>query len=109
MTSYNADKLKTKIQNQEELDFKMKYDLEDEAQSLQNNRGIDHGISTSGPNLVILAWMGHELSRGQFWTGNSGHTGVRTDGHTDAGNDNTRRPKPTSDKNYRMWHQQAGS
>ena len=46
----------------------MKYDLEGEAQSLKNNRGIDHGISTSGPNLVILAWMAHELLRGQFWT-----------------------------------------
>ena len=39
-----------------------------------------------GPNLVILTETGHELSRGQFkiW---------RTHTQTDAGNDNTRRPK----------------
>ena len=47
-----------------------------------------------GPNLVILAETGHELSRGQArdW---------RTDGHThtDAGNDNIRRPKLASGKN----------
>ena len=41
-----------------------------------------------GPNLVILAWTGDELSRGQTWW--------RADGRTDAGNDNTRRPKLAS-------------
>ena len=48
---------------------------------------------TYGPNLVILSWTGDELSRGQAhdW---------RTHRQTDAGNDNTRRPKLASGKNY---------
>ena len=49
-----------------------------------------------GPNLVILAETGDELLHGQAcdW---------RTDGHTDrqtdAGNENTRRPKQASGNN----------
>ena len=51
-----------------------------------------------GSNLVILAWTGPELSRGQAidWHTNW-HT--RTHPHTDAGNDNTRWPKLASGKN----------
>ena len=48
-----------------------------------------------GPNLVILAWTGDELSRGQTWWRTDG----RTDRRTDAGNDNIRRPKLASGKN----------
>ena len=49
---------------------------------------------TSCPNLVILAWTGDELSRGQSWWRTSGGTHTQTD----AGNDNTRRPKLASGK-----------
>ena len=47
-------------------------------------------------NLVIPAWTGDELWRGQArgW-----RTHTRTHGQTDAGNDNTRRPRLASDKN----------
>ena len=47
---------------------------------------------TSGPNLVIPAWTGDELSRGQA---HDYCTHRRADGHrqTDTGNDNSRRPK----------------
>ena len=55
----------------------------------------------SGPNLVILAWMGDELSRGQArdW-----YTHTRTHRPTDAGDDNTRRPKLASGKNWPFPH-----
>ena len=49
-----------------------------------------------GPNLAILAWTGPELSRGQA---SDWHTDRQTHTHTDAGNDNTRRPKLASGKN----------
>ena len=35
----------------------------------QNNRDLNQGISTSGPNLVAPAWTGDELSRGQAQNG----------------------------------------
>ena len=35
----------------------------------QNNRDLYKGLSTSGPNLVALAWTGDELSRGQAQNG----------------------------------------
>ena len=52
-----------------------------------------------GTNLVILAWTGDELSRGQAsdWC-----THRRKHRQTDAGNDNTRRPKLASGKNGLM-------
>ena len=37
--------------------------------NLQNNRDLNQGISTSGPNLVAVAWTGDELSRGQAQSG----------------------------------------
>ena len=67
--------------------------------------GIKIGILTKvvytfGPNLVILAWTGDELSCGQA---SAYRTHRRTDGRThrqtDAGNDNTRRPKLAWGKN----------
>ena len=58
---------------------------------------------TSGPNLVILAWMGGELWCGQAQIGVNLDIDTQTDRqthtHTDAGNDNTRRPKLASGKN----------
>ena len=46
--------------------------------------------------FAILAWTGTELSRGQA---SDWHTDRQTHTHTDAGNDNTRRPKLASGKN----------
>ena len=83
-------------QNGVNFDFEVKFDLEDQDQSLPRTTGILTKVFyIYGPNLVILAERGDELSRGQArdW---------RTDGHThrqtDAGNDNTRRPKLASGK-----------
>ena len=84
-------------QNGVNFDFEVKFDLEGQGQSLPKTIGILTKVFyIYGPNLVILAERGDELSRGQArdW---------RTDGHThrqtDAGNDNTRRPKLASGKN----------
>ena len=49
---------------------------------------------TSGPNLVILAWTGDKLWHGQA-------SDWRTHRRTDAGNDNTQRPKLASGKNWK--------
>ena len=81
-------------QNGVTFDFEVKFDLEGQGQSPSKTIEILTKVFyTYGPNLVILAWTGDELSRGQArdW---------RTDGHTqtDAGNDNTRRPKLASGK-----------
>ena len=53
---------------------------------------------SSGPNLVILAWTGDKLSRGQA-------SDCRTHRQTDGGNDNTRRPKLASGKKrHTVWN-----
>ena len=51
---------------------------------------------TYDPSLVILAWAGDELSRGQL---GDGRPDWRTNGRTDADNDNTHMPILASDKN----------
>ena len=88
-------------QNGVNFDFGVQCDLEGHDQSSHKTIGILTKVFyISGPNLVILAETGDELSRGQTrdW---------RTDGHThrqtDAGNDNTRRPKLASGKNAWLW------
>ena len=78
--------------------FEVKFDLEGQGQSPPKMIGILTKVFyTYGPNLVILAWTGDELPRGQA---SDYHTHERTDGRTDtqtdAGNDNTRRPKLAS-------------
>ena len=50
---------------------------------------------TSDPNLVILAWKGDKLSHGQA---HDCYTYTQMDTETDAGDDNTRRPKLASGK-----------
>ena len=74
------------------FDFEVKlFDLEGQGQSLPKTIGILTNVfSTYDPNLVVLAWTGDDLSRGQTWW--------RTDWRTDAGNDNTRRPILASGK-----------
>ena len=76
-------------QNGVNFDFEVKFDLEGQGQSPLKTTGILTKVFyTYGPNLVILAWTGDELLRGQAG-------GWRT--HTD--NDNTQRPKLASGKN----------
>ena len=84
-------------QNGVNFDFEVKFDLEGQGQSPPKTIGILTKVFyIDCSNFVILAQTGDELSRGQArdW---------RTDGHThtqtDAGNDNTRRPKLASGKN----------
>ena len=64
-------------QNGVNFDFEVKFDLEGQGQSPPKTIGILTKVFyTYGPNLVILAWTGDELSRGQTWW--------RTDGRTQA-------------------------
>ena len=127
-------------------DFENKLNLTCHVQSTPKTTGILTNLfSTSGRNLVTLAWTADELSRGQTQNGalklnltlkvkfnhpknnrdlNQGllhlctkfgdpslnrwwviaRTNLVTDGRTDAGNDNTRRPILASGKNQR-WIQ----
>ena len=64
-------------QNGVNFDFEVKFDLE--GQSSHKTIGILTKVFyTYGPNLVILAWKGYELSRGQ-----AGGWRTHTDTHTD--------------------------
>ena len=54
-------------------------------------------------NLVILAWTADELSCGQA---SDWYTHTHTDRYTDRGDDNTRRPKLASGKNW-PWKSKA--
>ena len=55
-------------QNGVNFDFEVKFDLEGQGQSPPKTIGILTKVFyTYGPNLVILAWMGDELSHGQTW------------------------------------------
>ena len=96
--AWTGDELsRGQAQNGVNFDFEVKFDLEGQGQSPPKTIEILTKVFyIYGPNLVILAETGHELSRGQArdW---------HTDGHThrqiDAGNDNTRRPILASGKN----------
>ena len=73
-------------QNGVNFNFEGKFDLEVIGQSPSKTKGtLTKVFYIYGSNLVILAWTGLELSRGQSidW---------HTDGQTDADNDNTRLP-----------------
>ena len=60
--SYRAEKLKNGVT----FDFVVKFDLEGQDQSPPKTIGILTKVFyTYGPNLVILAWTGDELLRGQ--------------------------------------------
>ena len=82
------------------FDFGVQLDLKGHDKSSHKTIGILTKVFyISGPNLVILAETGDELSRGQArdW---------RTDGRTDGGSDNTRRPKLASGKiSFRICRQ----
>ena len=96
--AWTGDELsRRQAQNGVNFDFEVKFDLECQGQSHPKTIGILTKVFyIYGPNLVILAETGHELSRGQArdW-----HTDGHTHTHTDAGNDNTRRPILASGKN----------
>ena len=48
--------------------FEIWFDLEGQGQSPPKTKGILTKVFyTYGPKLVILAWTGNELSRGQIW------------------------------------------
>ena len=89
--AWTGDELSCReAQNGVTFDFEVKFDLEGQGQSPPRTIGILTKVFyTYGPNLVILAWTGDELSRGQA---SDYRTHGRTDTQTDAGNDNTRRP-----------------
>ena len=81
-------------QNGVNLDFQIKYDLEGQGPSLNKTTGILIEVFyTFEPTLVILTWTGHELSCGQASDWHTHGQTDRQDTHTDAGNDNTQRPK----------------
>ena len=85
-------------QNGVNFHFEVKFDLEGQGQSPLKTIGtLTKVFYTYGPDLVILARTGDELSRGQAC---GYRTHRRTHRQTDAGNDNTRRPKLASGKNY---------
>ena len=66
-------------QNGVNFDFEVKFDLEGQGQSPPKTIQILTKVFyTYGPNLVILDWMGDELSRGQ-----AGGWCTHTDTHTD--------------------------
>ena len=72
-------------QNGVNFDFEVKFDLEGQGQSPPKTIGISTKVFyTYGPNLVILAWTGDELSRGQTWWRTDGRTDGLTDGRTQA-------------------------
>ena len=97
VTSIGGELWYGQAQNGVNFDFGVQFDLEGHDQSSHKTIGILTKVFyISGSNLVILAETGDELSRGQArdWR-TDGHTHI----HTDAGNDNTRRPKLASGKN----------
>ena len=72
----------------------VKFDLEGQGQSFHKTIvTLTKLFCTFDPNLVILTWTGPELQASDW------HTDWHTYTHTDAGDDNTRRPKLASAKN----------
>ena len=95
--AWTGDELSCRqAENVVSFDFEVKFDLEGQGQSPPKTIGILTKVFyTYRPNVVILAWTGDELSRGQA---SDYRTHGRRDKQTDAGNDNTRRPKLASGK-----------
>ena len=55
-------------QNGVNFDFQVEFDLEGQGQLPLKTKGtLTKVFCIFGPNLVSLAWMGDELSRGQTW------------------------------------------
>ena len=97
--AWRGDELsRGQAQNGVNLDFEVKFDLEGQVQSPPKTIKILIKVfCIYGPNVVILAETGHELSRGQA----KGDAHIRTHTQTNASNNNTRRPKLASgNKNH---------
>ena len=79
--AWKGDELsRRQAQNGVNFDFEVKFDLKVQDQSPPKTIGILTKVFyTYGPNLVILAWTGDELSRGQSWWRTDGLTDGRTD------------------------------
>ena len=75
--AWTGDELsRGQTQNNINFDFEVKFDIEVQSKSPPKTIGILTKVFyTYGPNLVILAWTGDELSRGQA-------SAYRTDGRT---------------------------
>ena len=75
--AWTGDELSCRqAQNGVTFDFEVKFDLKGQSQSPPKTIGILTKVFyTCGPNLVILAWTGDELSHGQA-------SDYRTDGRT---------------------------
>ena len=100
VTSIGGELWYGQTQNGVNFDFEVKFDRQ--GQLTPKTIGILTKVFyTYGPNLVILAWTGNELSRRQTWW--------RTDWRTDAGNDNTRRPKLALGKKLTEYHSKQGT
>ena len=87
--AWTGDELSCRqAQNVVNFDFEVKFGLEGQSQSASKTIGIlTKVLYTYGPNLVILAWTGEELSRGQA---RDYRTPRGTDGRTDTQTDRRR-------------------
>ena len=66
VTSIGGESWDGQAQNGVKFDFKIEFDLEGQSQSPSKTIGIWSKVfHTYGANIVILAWTGDELSRGQ--------------------------------------------
>ena len=82
-------------QNGVNFEFEVKFDIEGQGQSPPKTIGILTKVFYNyGPNLVILAWTGDELSRGQA---SDYRTHERTDGGTH------RQTQPTTIPEGQNW------
>ena len=108
VTSIGGELWYAQAQNGVNFDFGVQFDLEGRIQSPPKTiRILTKVFYTYCRNLVILAWTGVELSRGQASAYRAHRrTDGRTHRQTDAGNDNTRRPKLASGK--KGWSQLVG-
>ena len=80
VTSIGGESWHGQAQNGVNFYFEVKFDLEGQGQSPPKTiRILTKVFYTYGPNLLILAWMGDELSRGQA---SAYRTHRRTDGRT---------------------------
>ena len=88
-------------QNEVNFDFQVKFDLEGQGRSPpQNNRHLNQGVlrlsSKFGDSSVNGWWVIVRTSKWLIHTHTDTQTHGHTDRHTDAGDDNTRRPKLAS-------------
>ena len=95
MSSYHVDK--PEAQNWVKFDFEVKLDFQGQGQSPSKTIGtLTNGFCAFSPNLVILTWNGSQvIMQTTFWS-----IDTQMDGHTEAGDDNTQKPKLALHQNY---------